>query len=301
MLKQKQKNNKRSVDLSSTQNRKFIYHSQLKSTDRLSNDRLVEVNQTKTRNKSFFRQLPTIISFIAILAVVFYITTLNSNPEIDIVNNPTSVKFLHSKSQYSQTITDILNRSVLNKSKFTIDSNSIARQIEADYPELDSATVIIPITGHSLQVVLKASTPVLNLENSTGYYLLNDNGIAILKFSTLKQMDSSKLVTLTDQSNSPVSLGRSFISSATVNFIQNIIYQYSKKGIAIQSMALPDSPYELDVQSRGQNYIVKYNLLNSVNYQIGTYFTILNYLKTNNQPSPTQYIDLRVSGKAFYK
>jgi hypothetical protein len=191
--------------------------------------------------------------------------------------------------------------SILNKSKFTVNSNSIARQIENTYPELDSATVIIPLTGHNLQIVLKASTPVLSLENSTGYYLLNDKGVAILKFSSAKQMSLTKLVTLTDASNSPVSLGKSFISSNTVGFIQSIIYQYSKKNLSIESMTLPNSPYELDVQSRGQNYIEKYNLLDSADYQVGTYFAILNYLKTNNQTAPSQYIDLRVPGKAFYK
>ena len=289
------------VDLDASQSRKFIYHSQIKSSERQSADRLVEVNQAKDRNKSFLKQSPTIISFLVIIAVIFYISTLNSSPEIDIVNAPTNVKFLHSEDQYRQTIANILSSSILDKSKFTVDSNAIARQIEKDYPELDSATVIIPLTGHSLQVVLKASTPVLNLQNSTGYFLLNDNGIAILKFSSLKQMDLTKLVTLTDQSNSPVHLGASFISSSTVSFIQSIIYQYTKKDISIQAMTLPDSPYELDVQSRGQNYIAKYNLLDSVNYQIGTYFTILNYLKTNNLPAPAQFIDLRVAGKAFYK
>jgi len=301
MLKSKSKNTKRKVDLDATQNRKFIYHSQIKSSERQSTDRLAEVNQAKARNRSFLKQAPTIISFLVIIAVIFYISTLNSSPEIDIVNAPTNVKFLHSEDQYRQTITNILGGSILDKSKFTVDSNAIARQIEKDYPELDSATVIIPLTGHSLQIVLKASTPVLNLQNTTGYFLLNDNGIAILKFNSVKQMDLTKLVTLTDQSNSPVHLGASFISSSTVSFIQSIIYQYTKKDISIQAMTLPDSPYELDVQSRGQNYIAKYNLLNSVNYQIGTYFTILNYLKTNNQPAPAQFIDLRVAGKAFYK
>jgi hypothetical protein len=301
MFKSKSKNNKRVVDLDVNKNRKFVYHSQIKSAERQSSDRLLEENRAKTRNKSFLRQSPTIISFLVILIVIFYISTLNSNPEIDIVNSPSTVKYLHSPSQYKHTIAGILNSSILNRSKFTVDSNSIARQIESDYPELDSATVIIPITGHSLEVVLKASTPVINLENSTGYYLLNDNGIAILKFDSLEQMESTKLVTLNDQSNSPVHLGSSFISSNTVSFIKSIIYQYTKKGLSVQVMTLPDSPYELDVQSRGQTYIVKYNLLDDVNYQIGTYFTIINYIKANNQSTPSQYIDLRVPGKAFYK
>ena len=83
--------------------------------------------------------------------------------------------------------------------------------------------------------------------------------------------------------------------------IQKIIYQYSKKNMTITGMTLPVSPYELDVQSRGVSYIEKYNLLNDANYQIGTYFTTLQYIKTNNIPMPTQYVDLRVPGKAFFK
>jgi len=300
-MRKSKNNTQRKVNTADT-NRKFIYHSQIKTRDQITNERTPSnIDKVRSQRSSLLKQSPTIISFLVILGTLFYITTLNDNPQIIVDNNTSSVDFLHTKQQYQQTIKTILSSSFLNKSKFTIDSNAIARQFEADYPELDSATVIIPITGHKLQLVIKASTPVLNLQNSTGYYLLSDEGVVIKKFSSLTDMNSTKLVTLTDQSNSPAYLGKGFISSETTAFIQNIIFQYSKKGIAIAGMSLPNSPYEIDVQSRGQNFIAKYNLLNSSNYQIGIYFSILNYLKTNNLPMPTQFIDLRVSGKAFYK
>jgi hypothetical protein len=285
------KNNRRKIDPSDNSGRKFIYHSQIKAPDK----------KNISRNMSFLKQIPAIISLLAILATLFYITTLNSNPQIVIADNNSSVKFLHSSYQYQQTIKSILNKSIFNKSKFTINSNAIAKQFESDYPEFSSATVIIPISGHRLELVLKVSAPILNLQNSTGYYLLNSEGTAIIKFNTIKDMNSTKLVTLIDQSNSKVYLGKSFISSDSINFIQNIIYQYSKKGLMIQNMTLPNLPFEVDVQSRGESFTVKYNLLNSSSYQIGTYFSTEKYLKTNNLPMPSQYIDLRVPGKAFYK
>ena len=303
MLNSKPKNNKRKVDLSSRSGRKFVYHSQIKSHENRAGERLVSVpDKRKTSGKSsIFRQLPTIISFIVIIGTLFYISTLNSNPEIIIDNGSNTVNFLHTTAQYRQTIVSLLDSSFLNKSKFTIDTNALARKFKADYPELDSATIIIPVTGHRLELVLKASTPVLDLKNSTGYYLLSDQGVVIKKFSTLKDMNSTKLVVLTDDSNSSVFLAKNFISGQTVSFIQKIIYQYSKKNMTITGMTLPVSPYELDVQSRGVSYIEKYNLLNDANYQIGTYFTTLQYIKTNNIPMPTQYVDLRVPGKAFFK
>jgi len=303
MIKSKSKNkNRRKVDLTDNSSRKFIYHSQIKTHDKRESERTIKTDKkTASRNMSLLKQLPTIISFLVILVTLFYISTLNNNPQIVIENASSKVKFLHTDYQYRNTIKTLLNGSILNKSKFTINSNSIARQLEADYPELDSATVIIPITGHSLKLVLKASSPELNLQNSTGYYLLNDQGVVILKFSTLTEMNATKLITLTDQSNSVVSPGKDFISSETSSFIQNIIYQYSKKGISIQGMTLPNSPFEVDVQGRGESYVVKYNLLNSSSYQIGTYFSTLQYLKANSSPTPSQYIDLRVPGKTFYK
>ena len=299
----KPKNNKqRKVDLTDNSGRKFIYHSQMKSNDKRVDERTINNKDKKdsSRKKSFFRQLPTILSFLVILGTLLYISTLNNNPEI-VIENSSSVKFLHSNHQYQQTIKSILSSSIFNKSKFTIDSNAVAQRFESVYPEFDSATVIIPISGHRLQLVLKVLEPVLNLQNSTGYYLLNSKGIVIMKFMTLKEMNATKLTTLTDRSNSSVGLGKSFISSDSVKFIQNIIYQYTKKGITIQNLFLPNSPYEVDVQSRGENFIVKYNLLDSSNYQIGTYFTTIKYIKTNNLPMPSQYMDLRVPGKSFYK
>jgi hypothetical protein len=303
MSKSKSKETKRKVDLTSSKGRKFVYHSQIKNSDRQTNDRIVNVSGKGklSRNVSFLRQSPTIISFLVIIGTIFYITTLNNNPQIIIDNNSSAINFLHTRSQYQQTIDSLLNSSFLNKSKFTIDTNSLEARFKSDYPELDSATIIIPITGHNLQLILKASIPVLTLKNSTGLYLLSDKGVVIKKFSSLTDMNSTKLINLTDASNSSAYLGKNFISSQTITFIQSIIYQYKKKNIAISGMILPVSPYEIDVQSGGQGFIVKYNLLDDVNYQVGTYFTILQYLKANSKQMPTQYIDLRVSGKAFYK
>ncbi len=286
------KTNVRKMDpIDNLSTHKFTYHSQIKAHNKKKNP----------KNLNFLKQLPAIVSFIVIVATLFYITTLNSNPQIIIRGNTNGIKFIHSKAQYQQTIKSILDKSILNKSKFTINSNSVARQFKSDYPEFSSVTVIIPIYGHKLNLVLKVSEPALNLENSTGYYMLNDQGVAVIKFNSLKQMNSTKLVTLIDRSNSRVSLGKSFISTNSVTFIKNVIYQYSKKGITIQDIVLPNLPFEIDVQSRGEGFIAKYNLLDSSNYQVGTYLATLKYLKTNNLPMPTQYIDLRVTGKAFYK
>ncbi|HUY53193.1 MAG TPA: hypothetical protein VMV24_01300 [Candidatus Dormibacteraeota bacterium] len=271
--------------------RKFVYHSQIKTYDK----------KKVSKNLSFFKQLPTIISFIVILVTLFYVTTLNNSPQIIITNNSSGVKFIHSNAQYMYTIRSILNESILNKSKFTINSNNISRQFKSYYPEFSSVTVIIPIYGHRLQLVLKVSEPAINLQNSTGYYLLDDQGVAVIKYNSIKQMDSTKLVTVIDDSNSKVLLGKNFISSNSVLFIQNVIYQYSKKGIKIQNIILPNLPFEIDVQSRGEGSIEKYNLLDNSNFQVGTYFSTLKYIKSSNLAMPTQYIDLRVPGKAFYK
>ncbi|HUC95732.1 MAG TPA: hypothetical protein VMR76_02105 [Candidatus Saccharimonadia bacterium] len=293
----------RHVKLEDGQERKqYMYHSQrldkLRDTNRLNDN--VDKGRFRLSERSWFRNLPTILAFLAVLATIVYISTLNDRPQI-IVENTSQINFLHSNDDYQSSVQKILDGSLLNKSKFTINTNSIETKLEMEYPELQKATVIIPLTGHKLQLVLVASKPVATLENKTGYYLLSDQGVIIMKFSSYSQMLKVHLPLIIDQSNSKVSLGTGFISSESISFIENIIFQYSKHSVDIEHFNLPVVPYEVDVQTRGENYITKYNLLADSNYQIGTYFSTIEYIEKNNQPTPTQYIDLRVPGKAFIK
>jgi hypothetical protein len=296
--------NKRVVGNRDTIGRKYLYHSQKIERSNKSNDqRLADLTDERVKNRKlpWLRNLPTIIAFIAVILTVIYIATLNDTPKIYIENSSNNLQFLHTRAQYQQSIKILLDQSVLNKSKFTIDTNKLETEFESEYPELDSATIIIPISGHSLELMLKSSIPEINIQNSTGYFLLNDNGVATLKFSTQKQMIATGLPTLTDQSNSPIIPGKEFLSHESMSFIEDIIYQYSKKSISIQSISLPNIPYELDVQSRGDRYYVKYNLLNNSDYQIGSYLVVRNNILSNKIAGPNQYIDVRVNGKVYLK
>src|ERR1039458_3192941 len=120
--------------------RKYMYHSQ--RIDKLRDTKRSDTPSVRddSRLRAWIRNLPTILAFMIIIATIVYISTLNDNPQI-IINNPSKINFLHPVSVYQNSIDSILGNSVLNSSKFTIDTNRIESEFETKFPEIDKVTL----------------------------------------------------------------------------------------------------------------------------------------------------------------
>jgi len=209
--------------------------------------------------------------------------------------------FLQNKTAYQTAADTLLASSVWNRTKLTINTTKLDQDLLRQFPELAAANVTLPLLSHRPVVVIQPAQPVLILNASNGSFVIDERGKALLSSDQLTSSNQLNLVQLTDQGGLRVSLNHQALTSQNVSFIQAVAAELAARGVTVSSMTLPAAASELDVQLAGKPYFVKFNLQNTdARQQAGTFLATIAQLQHQNI-APSQYVDVRVDGRAYYK
>lgn len=182
--------------------------------------------------------------------------------------------------------------------KITFNEKSVIAKLQQQFPEISSASVELPIIGQRPVVHLAISPPALILNSQLSSYVIDSDGVAVEQATQLK--NAKTLPILTDSSGFGVSVGTHALSSDTVSFITQVVAQAKQAKVPLASLSLPALPQELDVRTSDKPYFVKFYLGGDVKTQVGQWLAARNQFAKGNI-NPMQYLDVRVSGKIFYK
>ncbi len=247
------------------------------------------------------RRFGLVLLMIALVLSVANIITLSPNARILPLTSATNVSLLQPKSVYQQAADQLLAASFWNRSKLTINTAQINQGMLARFPELDDVSVTLPLLGQRPIVYLQIARPALVLVTRGGSFVVSDHGKALLPTSGVPSLASLQLPVVTDQSGLVVQTNHQALSSDTMAFIRVLSSQLTAKHLTISTMVLPTASSELDVRLVGQPYVVKFNLESGgARQQVGTFLATQAKLQSQTV-SPTQYIDVRVEGRAYYQ
>jgi hypothetical protein len=235
-----------------------------------------------------------------LLACIISLLEVDTNPRIVVVDQQQSI-LLHSLTQYQAAAASSLHNSLANSNKITFNSASVVDDMKATFPEVNDASVVLPLVGHRPTVYLQLAKPVLILQSSTQSVVVANSGEALVTATQVAGLSQFDLPVVTDQSNLALQVGDPVLASTTVSFVQTVLAQLSAQHISWQSLILPAGTEELDVHLAGKPYYVKFNIhLTNPLEQVGSYLAAQQHL-TGQGIVPTQYIDVRVPGRAYYK
>lgn len=284
-----------------TRANKFNYRSQRSVSEKIqgrsNRDTQTEL-QIKSGRTKWWQHIPTFIAIVVVAGSIIYTITLSTTPRITIVDQ-SNQSIMQPTSIYKTAAEKLLKGSLLNHSKLTINTDSIATKYEQQFPELNAVSIVIPLLGHTPVLEIRPSQSIIILSNPQGKFVINQQGNAVLQLDNTL-INKYQLPVATDNSGFKVSLGHQVLPSASIAFIKTVEDQFTAKSQTIQSMTLSTTPYELDVQVRGLPYFIKFNLLSNPLYSTGTYFSAIKLFNASN-PAPSQYIDIRIPGRAYYK
>jgi cell division septal protein FtsQ len=206
---------------------------------------------------------------------------------------------LRSHAEYQAAADKLLGSSIWNRNKITINTDQISHQLAAEFPELSSASVTLPLLAHRPTVYVQPAEASLVVAADNGAFVIDQNGRALMPSSNLPT--ARNLPQVVDQSGLQIGTGRQVLPSDNVAFIQTVQYELGAKHVHISSMVLPAAARELDAYIEGQPYFVKFNLANDdARQQAGTYLATAAELHRQHT-TPKHYIDVRVDGRAYYK
>lgn len=261
------------------------------------------VPQSQDRlSRSFFRRIGLIVLLVALVISVANFLTLSSNARIVLLSDtgPTST-YLHSNAEYQAAANKLLATSVWNRNKITVNTGAVSRQMLQEFPELSGVSVNLPLASKRPTVYIQAAGQALILTATNGSFVIDTSGKALLRADNIPAASRQKLPQVTDQSDLTVHLNQQALTSGDVAFIQTVAAQLAARHFSLTSAVLPVGTRELDIRVNGQPYTVKFNLEGGdARQQAGTFLATQAKLQSQHI-TPSQYIDVRVDGRAYYQ
>lgn len=222
------------------------------------------------------------------------IHSLILRPNAKIITNNTA----YSSINNYQDITNSYLRAIKNNNKLTFDDKGLVATLKTDFPEIDTASVELPVFSQRPVVRITISPPAFFLKSADKTYIIDTMGKAVAynyQFPRIKGLPE-----IIDQSGYRISRGNQVLSQHDVAFIRDLKAYSDANKISIKSIILPLSPEEADLYTQDQPYFVKFYLAGDPNIQIGQFLAARRNFSQNNI-RPTDYLDVRISGKIFYK
>lgn len=239
-------------------------------------------------------------ALIAIIVAFVSVLSLSTDPKVVPLDSSGGV-FLQPMAAYEQAAQQLFNKSLLNHNKLTVDTNGISSQLKRQFPELSVVNITLPLIGHRPIIYVAGASPELLLQANDGHGYIVDTTGRIIGTAGTNAAVSLHLLNLRDDDSGAVNVGQLVISSKTVAFIEIVQYQIEQKNLKSTSYVLPPGTNELDVYLDGQHYFVKFNLASDTALQqVGTFLAVKHSLEGRGI-TPSNYIDVRVDGRAYYK
>ena len=284
-------------------NKTFSYSSR-RSEDALNTGRQLQRDLKDSAAKGLrysIQRFGMVVLLLAVLVSLVNILKLSSEANIQPLTAGGSELLLRPQSDYEKYAAKLLSDSVWNHNKVTVNTGELSQKMLAEFPELTSASVTIPLLAHKPIVYIEPSKPSLILLASNGAFVVSDSGKALLKGADAASFNLPAIPVITDQSGLQLQLGHQALPMASVAFLQSVMSQLNAVHVSVGSLSLPSNANELDVQIAGQPYQVKFNLhSDKAREQAGTYLATIASLQKQGI-TPTKYIDVRVDGRAYYQ
>lgn len=243
---------------------------------------------------------PSLVAAGLLLVSMFYVSTLSTRPHIQI-QRTSDQTLVSSADRYEKEAEEILRHSLLNRSKLTINTDKLAAELHAAFPELGTITVVIPLVDRRPIIQAQPVPPALVLSTAkNGVFVVDARGRAIAKASEVDSSVRDGLPYVRDDTGIEIEVGKAALPEKQVAFVGEVFGQLKAKQVSMGPLTLPGSTNELHVQIEGKPYYVKFDLQGEGRLQAGTYVAVKGRLEKDNV-TPAEYVDVRVPEKAFYK
>ncbi len=237
---------------------------------------------------------------VVVCLVLLYSLTLSSNSSF-IMTNPSGVPLLRSNEAYQEATNNILSGSIFNRTKLTVDTAKLSKELQAEFPELETVEVVLPFVGRQPIVEAVTARPVLQLATADGAYFVTSKGRAVMRVERATPAARKLgLPVVQDQADLDVTEGKGVLSSQDVTFITTLVEQFKSRKLTVTAMELPPLASELHVRVSGKPYVIKFSLLTDARVAVGQYFA-LDAKLVKDSITPKEYIDSRVEGKIYYR
>ncbi len=200
-------------------------------------------------------------------------------------------------SLYEQEVQDYLANRPIERSRLTLDTAKLTRHLQANgCPEVQSVAPRMSFDGiGATQLTFVLRRPAVMWRTGDTRLYVDDTGVAFTR-----NYYTEPTVNIVDQSGIATQDNKVLASNRLLSFIGMVIGRMNANGYSVTRVALPaGTTRQIAVSVTSVSYPVKFSVDRPVGEQAEDAVRALQYLTTKGVTP--EYIDVRVSGKAYYK
>lgn len=202
---------------------------------------------------------------------------------------------LKGSEQYRQTINDYLLRQPLQRFRISLDESALTAYISASHPEVKAAELRQPSGLASSRIELTMRKPVASWSVNGQNQYVDDDGTAF----TVNYFASPDIQIVDNSGIDPAS-GAAVASTRFLGFVGHVVRLSDTLGYEPASVTIPPATTrQIDVSYKNINYPIKYTIDRSAGEQVEDMSRAVKHLESR-RISP-KYLDVRVSGRAYYR
>ena len=228
-----------------------------------------------------------------ILILVLCFSQFSGSVSLTFQKSDTIVKEVQS-TPYQAIFNDYYHKHPFERFRFVTNYDQLLAVLQLAAPEVASlrSTGIDGLGVSRYELILRQ--PVASWQVADTRYYVDSEGVTFTK-----NYYPEPPVTVVDNSGAQVAQGEAVASNRLLSFVGRVVALASEKDIKVTSIEIPaGSMRQLYLKGKGMP-VIRMTIDRSVAEQVGNMQQALTYLK-QKRLSP-QYIDVRVTGKVFYK
>lgn len=235
----------------------------------------------------------TLLTVIAITAVLGFLLSQFTG-RVVAVSGDSAVSRSVDALMYEQAINDYLGANPLERFRFALDMPKLTQYLTQKLPEVENVSSVSMGGIGETNFALIMRRPIAGWTIDSKQYFVDSYGIAFER-----NYYASPDVEIIDQSGVSVQKGSAVASNRFLGFVGRVVALSKNSGYTVVQAIIPqDTTRQLEIRIKDVTPLVKLSIDRPAGEQIEDMSRALGYLSSHGlKPG---YVDVRVSGKAFY-
>lgn len=241
------------------------------------------------------RKIFSVLVIVTVSAILLLMFVSNFTAAAVVNVSDTSISKPIDESLYEKAIQDYLSINPMGRLRFLLDQPALVAYVSSKLPEVEDIIQqnTIGIGRTSFNIIMRS--PVAGWRIDDKQYYVDSKGIPFER-----NYFTSPNVQIVDNSGVSLQSGTAIASKRFLSFVGRVVSLAKNSGYTVTKALLPvNTTRELEVSLAEGNYLVRLSIDRPAGEQVEDMVRAVQYFAGRGQ-TPS-YIDVRVSGKAFYK
>lgn len=241
------------------------------------------------------RNVFSVLVIIIITAVFLWVIISHFTATVVISTSDTALSKTIEATKYRKAVQDYLDINPLGRFQFLLDQTNLNAYISNKLPEVESIMQEKMVGIGETDFAITMRTPVAGWRINNKQYYVDAKGVPFEQ-----NYFSTPIVQIVDNSGASLQAGEASVSKRFLGFVGLVVALAKSSGYTVTQATLPsDTTRELDVKLKENDLLVKMSIDRPAGEQVEDMSRAVLYFAAHGQAPG--YIDVRVSGKAFYK